>query len=263
MFGISIFYGHLASQVKREKRRTEKIEAAVRLKRQLVSALAHDIKTPLNVILGYAELLAEPSISYSTPKERLSCLECIRKNVDRITDFLDVSKLETMKLDGAKDLVQMNVIAEEVVLQQMVTAQEKEQILALKLDANLEPILGDFDQLQRVLWNLVSNAIKFTPTGGQITVTSAMTKKNIAIKVKDTGIGVAKDEISSLFSEFRRLDGAANIEGTGLGLFIVKTIVESHGGSVAVESELGEGTTFTILLPTAAMQPKAVFRQAA
>ncbi len=267
MFGISIFYGHLASQVKREKRRTEKIEAAVRLKRQLVSALAHDIKTPLNVILGYAELLAEPSISYSTPKERLSCLECIRKNVDRITkmitDFLDVSKLETMKLDGAKDLVQMNVIAEEVVLQQMVTAQEKEQILALKLDANLEPILGDFDQLQRVLWNLVSNAIKFTPTGGQITVTSAMTKKNIAIKVKDTGIGVAKDEISSLFSEFRRLDGAANIEGTGLGLFIVKTIVESHGGSVAVESELGEGTTFTILLPTAPMQPKAAVSRAA
>ena len=267
MFGISIFYGHLASQVKREKRRTEKIEAAVRLKRQLVSALAHDIKTPLNVILGYAELLAEPSISYSTPKERLSSLECIRKNVDRITkmitDFLDVSKLETIKLDGAKDLVQMNVIAEEVVLQQMVTAREKEQILALKLDANLEPILGDFDQLQRVLWNLVSNAIKFTPTGGQITVTSAMTKKNIAIKVKDTGIGVAKDEISSLFSEFRRLDSAANIEGTGLGLFIVKTIVESHGGSVGVESEIDVGTTFTILLPTAAMQPKAAVRRAA
>ena len=267
MFGISIFYGHLASQVKREKRRTEQIEQAVRLKRQLVCALAHDIKTPLNVILGYAELIAEPSIGYSAPKERLSYLECIRKNVDRIakmiTDFLDVSKLETMKLDGAKDLVQMNVIAEEVVLQQMVTAREKEQVLALELDANLEPILGDFDQLQRVLWNLVSNAIKFTPTGGQITLTSAMTKKNITIKVKDTGIGVAEDELSSLFSEFRRLDGAANIEGTGLGLFIVKTIVESHGGSVAVESELGEGTTFTILLPTAPMQPKAAVSRAA
>ena len=264
MFGISIFYGHLASQVKREKRRTEKIEATVRLKRQLVSALAHDIKTPLNVILGHAELLAEPSIGYSTSKERQSSLECIRKNVDRIakmiTDFLDVSKLETKKLDGAKDLVQMNVIAEEVVLQQMVMAREKQQVLALCLDANLEPILGDFDQLQRVLWNLVSNAIKFTPTGGQITVTSAMTKNNIAIKVKDTGIGVAKNEISSLFSEFRRLNGAANIEGTGLGLFIVKTIVESHGGSVGVESEIQVGTTFTILLPTGAMQPKRYFR---
>jgi signal transduction histidine kinase len=267
MFGISIFYGHLASQVKREKKRMERIEEAVRLKRQLVCALAHDIKTPLNVILGHAELLAEPSVGYSTPKEKVSSLGCIRNNVDRIakmiTDFLDVSKLETLKLDEAKDLVQMNVIAEDVVLQQMVTAREKEQVLALKLDANLEPILGDFDQLQRALWNLVSNAIKFTPAGGRITVTSEMIKKNIAIKVKDSGIGIPKDEISGLFSEFHRLGGSLNTEGTGLGLFIVKTIVESHGGSVAVESESGVGTTFTILLPTAAKQPGPALRQAA
>lgn len=265
MFGISIFYGHLASQVKREKKRMEKIEEAVRLKRQLVCALAHDIKTPLNVILGHAELLAEPSVGYS-PKEKMFSLGCIRNNVDRIakmiTDFLDVSKLETLKLDEAKDLVQMNVIAEDVVLQQMVTAREKEQVLALKLDSNLEPILGDFDQLQRALWNLVGNAIKFTPTGGRITVTSEMIKKNIAIKVKDTGIGIPKDEISGMFSEFHRLNGSSNTEGTGLGLFIVKTIVESHGGSVAVESEIGVRTTFTILLPTA-KQPGPALRQAA
>ncbi|MGH7852136.1 MAG: ATP-binding protein [Candidatus Binatia bacterium] len=254
MFGISIFYGHLASQVKREKKRMEEVEEAARLKRQLVCALAHDIKTPLNVILGHAELLAEPSVGYSTPNEKVSSLECIRKNVNRIagmlTDFLDVSKLETLKLEGAKDLVQINVIAEDVVLQQMVTAREKNLKLALELDANLEPILGDFNQLQRALWNLVSNAIKFTPSGGRITVTSEMIKKNIAIKVKDTGIGIPKDEISGLFSEFHRLTGSLNTEGTGLGLFIVKTIVEGHGGSVAVESEPGVGTTFTILLPT-------------
>lgn len=266
MFGISIFYGHLASQVKREKKRMEKIEEAVRLKRQLVCALAHDIKTPLNVILGHAELLAESSVGYSTPKDKMFSLGCIRNNVDRIakmiTDFLDVSKLETLKLDEAKDLVQMNVIAEDVVLQQMVTAREKEQVLALKLDPNLEPILGDFDQLQRALWNLVGNAIKFTPTGGRITVTSEIIKKNIAIKVTDTGIGIPKDEISSLFSEFHRLNGSLNTEGTGLGLFIVKTIVETHGGSVAVESEIGVGTTFTILLPTA-KQPGPALRQAA
>jgi signal transduction histidine kinase len=254
MFGISIFYGHLASQVKREKKRMEKIEEAARLKRQLVCALAHDIKTPLNVILGHAELLAEPSVGgYSTPKERLSSLGCIRINIDRIakmiTDFLDVSKLETLKLEEARDLVQMNVIAEDVVLQQMVTAREKELTLGLKLDENLEPILGDSDQLQRALWNLVGNAIKFTPTGGRITVKSEMINKNVAIKVKDTGIGIPKDEISGLFSEFHRLNGSSNTEGTGLGLFIVKTIIEGHGGSVLVESEVGRGATFAILLP--------------
>lgn len=254
MFGISIFYGHLASQVKREKKQREKIEEAIRLKRQLVCALAHDIKTPLNVILGHAELLAEPSVGYSTPKDRLSSLGCIRSNIDRIvkmiTDFLDVSKLETFKFDETRNPIQMNVIAEDVVLQQMVTAREKDLVLTLKLDENLEPILGDFDQLQRALWNLVSNAIKFTPTGGRITVTSEMIKKDVAIKVKDTGIGIPKDDISGLFSEFHRLNGSSNTEGTGLGLFIVKTIVEGHGGSVLVESELGRGTTFTILLPS-------------
>jgi two-component system phosphate regulon sensor histidine kinase PhoR len=166
-----------------------------------------------------------------------------------ITDFLDVSKLETFKFDETKNPIQMNVIAEDVVLQQMVTAREKDLVLALKLDENLEPTLGNFDQLQRALWNLVSNAIKFTPTGGRITVISEMIKGNVAIKVKDTGIGIPKDDISGLFSEFHRLNGSSNTEGTGLGLFIVKTIVEGHGGSVLVESEVGRGTTFTILLP--------------
>ena len=145
MFAISIFYGHLASQVKREKKRTEKIEEAARLKRQLVCALAHDIKTPLNVILGHAELLAESSVDYSTPKERGFSLESIRRNVDRIarmiTDFLDAAKLETSAPHKARDLVQMNVIVEDVVLQQMVTAREKNLKLAIELDGSLEPIL--------------------------------------------------------------------------------------------------------------------------
>jgi signal transduction histidine kinase len=215
MFAISIFYGHLASQVKREKQRTEKIEEAVRLKRQLVCALAHDIKTPLNVILGHAELLAEPS----APVERLSSFECIRKNVDRIskliTDFLDVSKLENLKVQGARDLVDMNAIAEEVVLQQLVTAREKNLRLQLDLDEDIAPVVGDTTQLQRALWNLVSNAIKFTPAGGTITVKSQSINKSIAIKVKDTGIGIPADEIPTLFSEFHRLRGAANTEGTG------------------------------------------------
>jgi signal transduction histidine kinase len=127
--------------------------------------------------------------------------------------------------------------------------------LTLDLDANLEPILGDFNQLERALLNLVSNAIKFTPPGGRITVSSGMIKKNIAVKVKDTGVGIAPEEISRLFSEFQRLTGSGSTEGSGLGLFIVKTIVEAHGGSVSVESAVGAGTTFTILLPTLSKPP--------
>jgi signal transduction histidine kinase len=253
MFGISIFYGHLASQVKREKRQVEKMEATMRLKRQFVSALAHDIKTPLNVILGHAELLAGDYGSQASPTDKLSSIICIRKNIDGIvkliTDFLAVSKLETLKLDSAKNLVQMNAIAEDVVLGQMVTARDKNLNLTLDLDKKLKPMLGDNDQMQRALGNLVGNAIKFTPPGGSITVTSRMIKNDISIKVTDTGCGIPKEEIAGLFAEFKRLKGTTNIEGTGLGLFIVKTIVQAHNGTVAVESNESVGTTFTMLLP--------------
>jgi signal transduction histidine kinase len=253
MFGISIFYGHLASQVKREKRRVEKIEATMRLKRQFVCALAHDIKTPLNVILGHAELLAGEYGSQPNSTEKLTSITCIRKNIDGIvkliTDFLAVSKLETLKFDSAKNLVQMNAIAEDVVLGQMVTARDKNLNLTLDLDKKLKPMLGDNDQMQRALGNLVGNAIKFTPPGGGITVTSRMIKNDISIKVTDTGCGIPKEELAGLFAEFKRLKGTTNIEGTGLGLFIVKTIVEAHDGTVTVESQEGVGTTFTMLLP--------------
>lgn len=253
MFGISIFYGHLASQVKREKRRVEKMEATMRLKRQFVSALAHDIKTPLNVILGHAELLAGDYGSQPDSTEKRSSIICIRKNIEGIvkliTDFLAVSKLETFVLDSAKNLVQLNVIAEDVVLEQMVTARDNNLNLTLDLDEKLKPMLGDSNQMQRALGNLVGNAIKFTPPGGSITVTSRMVKNDISIKVTDTGSGISTEELSGLFSEFKRLKGTANIEGTGLGLFIVKTIVEAHDGTVAVESKEGVGTTFTMLLP--------------
>ena len=255
MFGISIFYGHLASQVKREKRQVEKMEESMRLKRQFVCALAHDIKTPLNVILGHAELLAEEDARPTNPADKLFSIQCIRKNIENIvkliTDLLAFSKLETLKLDSMKNLVQMNAIAEDVVLGQMVTARDKNLNLTLDLANNLKPMLGDNDQMQRALGNLVGNAIKFTPSGGSITVTSEMIKNDISLKVTDTGCGIPEEELSGLFSEFKRLKGTANIEGTGLGLFIVKTIVETHNGTVAVESKEGVGTTFTISLPAA------------
>jgi signal transduction histidine kinase len=139
------------------------------LKRQFLSAVAHDIKTPLNVILGHAELLAGEYGGQTDPTERLSSLKRIRENIDRIvqllTDFLAVSKLETLGLEMARHLVQMNAIAEDIVLQQMVTARNKNLTLTLELDKNLKPVIGDNNQLQRALWNLVANAIKFTRSG--------------------------------------------------------------------------------------------------
>jgi signal transduction histidine kinase len=106
--------------------------------------------------------------------------------------------------------------------------------------------------LERVLWNLIDNAIKFTPQGGAITLTSRMIGNNISLSIRDTGMGISKQELPNLFLEFKRLEGSANTEGTGLGLFIVKTILEAHNGAISAESEEGAGTTFNILLPPVA-----------
>jgi signal transduction histidine kinase len=253
MFGISLFYGFMSARLKLQKKRMEQVEAAVRARRQFVCALAHDIKTPLNVIGGYAELLAGERGDEADATERLAYFKHIRENIDRVlklvTEFLTVSKLESLGLEGAKDLVHINAIAEDVVLQQMVIAREKDIRIILQLAKDLKPVIGDSTQLQRVLTNLVGNAVKFTPAGGQISVKSKMVGKDVSLEVVDTGPGIPVDNVPRLFCEFERLKGSANIEGTGLGLFIVKTIVEAHNGSVAVKSQEGVGSKFSILIP--------------
>lgn len=253
IFGVSILYGYLAEQVRREKRRAEKAEGTERLKRQLVSALAHDIKNPLGIIMGYAESVASRLEDRKDSEENLDALGRIQDNAQRIvklvTGFLDASKAEAGKIEVALQPVQLNLLIREVGQQQMGDLRMKNLTLSVDLDDRLPEIMVDEAQLDRVLWNLVGNAIKFTPTGGNITMTSRLEDDHVRVSVRDTGMGVPKDELPVLFSEFRRLRGTAKIEGTGLGLFIVKTIVEAHGGTVGVESKEGQGTTFTIRLP--------------
>jgi signal transduction histidine kinase len=253
MLGISVLYGHLTNQVKRDKRRIEQLKQTEELKRQVVSALAHDVKAPLSVILGHAELLAGFIAGRADPKEQFLSLKCIRENIDRIvklvTGFLNVSELMKPAAEASQTEVEINGIIRDVIRQQTVTLRKKDLNVRMELAADLKPCHGDQDQLERVLWNLIDNAIKFTPQGGTITLTSRMIGTNISLSIRDTGVGIPKQELPNLFLEFKRLGGSATIEGTGLGLFIVKNILEAHNGAISAESEEGAGTTFNILLP--------------
>jgi signal transduction histidine kinase len=126
---------------------------------------------------------------------------------------------------------------------------KKNLSLEMNLDENLPELLGDNAQIERVFWNLLGNAIKFTPAGGKITVTSSRDDGDVCVSFRDTGIGIPREELPLLFSQFKRLKGSAKIEGTGLGLFIVKTIIEAHKGTVQVESPDGQGSIFTVRVP--------------
>lgn len=255
LFGVSILYGYLAEQVKIEKKRSQTLQDVDRIKRQLVSALAHDIKNPLAVIMGYAAAVASRLPRLPENSDCFSALDRIQDNTARIvklvTSFLDASKAESGTVDMARDPVALNPLIREVAHQQSGDLARKKLQLQLCLDEPLPKVPGDDGQLERVLWNLIGNAVKFTPEGGEITVSSAAENHSVAVRVRDTGIGIAQEELPMLFTEFRRLKGSGGVEGTGLGLFVVKTVVEAHGGTVHAESEMGRGTTFVVRLPAA------------
>lgn len=253
LFGSSILYGYLSENAKKEKSRAETAVQKERLKMDLVSALAHDIKNPLGIIMGYAETMSDQFVDRSDGKENLEILGRIQENAERIvnlvTGFLDASKAEAGKLEIAHRPVSINALLKAVARHQETDLGRKRLALELKLDEKLPEVIGDEAQLDRVFWNLVGNAIKFTPAGGKITITSRRDDGHICVAVKDTGIGIPLEELPLLFSQFRRLKGAAKVEGTGLGLFIVKTIIEAHKGTVQADSGDGQGSTFTVRVP--------------
>ena len=253
LFGASVLYGYLSENAKKEKHRAESAEEKERLKMDLVSALAHDIKNPLGIIMGYAETLADQLTGRDGAKGHLEILDRIQESAQRIvnlvTGFLEASKAEAGKLSVEERPVELNTLIREVAQQQMGDLRKKNISLEVVLDEGVPTVLGDKAQLDRVLWNLVGNAIKFTPAGGKITVSSRRDDRHVCVAVRDTGIGIPKDELPLLFSQFRRLKGSAKVEGTGLGLFIVKTIIEAHKGTVQAESEDGKGSTFTVKVP--------------
>jgi len=254
LFGASILYGYLAESANKEKQRAEMAEHREHLKMSLVSTLAHDIKNPLGIIMGYAETMKMRFVDRPEGKEEADILDRIQENARRIvklvTGFLEASKAESGKLEMVWQPVAVNSLLEEVARQQQSDLQRKGLKLELKLDAKLPEVPGDETQLDRVFWNLIGNAVKFTPAGGKITISSRRDDGYICVDVEDTGMGIPPNELPLLFTQFQRLKGSSNMEGTGLGLFIVKTIVEAHKGTVRVESENGRGATFTVRLPS-------------
>ena len=217
------------------------------LKHDLVATLAHDIKGPLTSIIGFAELLEE---GFLEGDEATDASRTIRSNAQRLAtlanDMLALSRVEHGELEIADDRVDL---AE--VLRSTLEAIGAERPIDLTIGVQGAYVRGDAERLRQVFDNLVRNAIKFSPGGEPIAIQVSEQGMGFNVSVQDRGIGIPPDDIGKLFNRFVRASNArkSKIAGTGVGLFIVKTIVERHGGSVGVQSTLGSGSTFSVSLP--------------
>jgi PAS domain S-box-containing protein len=225
-----------------------------RMKTEFVSTVSHELRTPLTSIKGSLHLLlSDPSLTLDNTQRQL--IDISVKNTDRlirlITNILDISKIEAghIQLDlgphGVEEFVSVAVdgIA--------AFAESRGITITVDSDAALPSLKVDVDRMVQVVTNLLSNAIKFSPPGGCVSVTVKATGRHAELRVRDQGRGIAADDMGKLFKKFQQLDGSnvRSVGGTGLGLAICRGIVEEHGGSIGVESQLGQGATFIVKLP--------------
>jgi len=220
-----------------------------RMKTELVSTVSHELRTPLSSVLGFTELLLTRDME---PKKQKRYLETIQKEAKRLTslvnDFLDLQRMEHGNLSYTMEEINLLTIAQETVDSFQVSTSHTITIVD---DAMNTVVHADTDRVRQVFTNLVSNAIKFSPDGGNITITLATKKDDLIVSIKDEGIGIPKSEASNMFGKFQRFDSGyrSKIGGTGLGLAICKEIIESHEGKIWITSEIGLGTTVYFTLP--------------
>lgn len=236
-----------------EKLARNEAERANRLKDDFLATVSHELRNPLNAILGWAHMLR---LGKLTPPNAERAVETIHRNAKSqaqlVADLLDVSRIISGKLRLDVRAVDMISIVNSAIDSIRPAADAKGIRLQTLLDPSAGPISGDPDRLQQVVWNLLTNAVKFTPKGGRIQVKVQRIESHVEVVVTDSGVGISKEFLPFVFDRFRQADASTTRihGGLGLGLSIVHQLVDLHGGSVSVASEgEGKGATFTITLP--------------
>jgi signal transduction histidine kinase/ActR/RegA family two-component response regulator len=242
----------------RERNARKEAETANRSKDEFLATVSHELRTPLNAISGWVQILRKKEFD---PAFIANGLEIIERNVKIqvkiIEDILDVSRIITGKLSLTVTTVDLAPIVETALDSVRLAADAKGIKISKRLDADAGPVSGDPGRLQQVIWNLVSNAIKFTPRGGAIDVRLARVESQAEIRVSDNGKGISPEFLPFVFERFRQADStsARQHSGLGLGLAIVRHLVEMHGGTVHALSEgEGKGATFIVRIPFTAVR---------
>ena len=235
-------------------------QAANRMKDEFLAVLSHELRTPLNAIVGYSRLLRAGILP---PDKAARGLETLERNATWLTqiveDVLDVSRIVSGKLRLDVQPVELPIIVDNAVATVQPAADAKSVRMQTMIDPRVGPVSGDPSRLQQVVWNLVSNAVKFTPKGGRVQVRLEQVNSHVEIVVSDTGIGIRPDFLPYVFERFRQADTGPTrkMGGLGLGLAIVRNIVEMHGGTVDASSDgEGKGATFRARLPVMIVHPQ-------
>jgi len=232
----------------------KELQIVSRRKNDFISSVSHELRTPLTSIKGYAAILLAGKLG-DLPPEIRQRLDKINKHSDElvhmVNDLLDIARIESGRQLMKKEELNLKQIAEKIGDLLGVQMKDKDIAFTINISGEACSVSADRQQIERVFINIIGNAIKFTPKNGKIAVSCQEYKDGIQIDISDTGYGIPENALEGIFEEFYRVDNPINdeVKGTGLGLALVKHIVEAHGGKIWVKSKLGSGSTFSLTLP--------------
>jgi signal transduction histidine kinase len=242
-------WGHIIANVRDISHERE----AEELKNTLLSVISHELKTPVSIIKGYAGTLAREDAHWDKPTFA-DGLTVIEEEADKlnnlINNLLDASRLQAGGLKLQFTDLDLPVLAKKAV--EHFSSTTDKHTFQLNFPASFPAIQGDQERMSEVFTNLIGNAIKYSPDGGKITISGDFDKISITIHISDQGIGIPEAEQEAIFDRFHRVDSGLTRQtpGAGLGLYLAKSVIEAHGGSIRVESHAGKGSTFIFKLPT-------------
>jgi signal transduction histidine kinase len=233
--------------------KSRQLELASMHKSEFLANMSHELRTPLNAIIGFSEVLAEQLFGELNERQIEYAHDILTSGqhlLSLINDILDLSKAEAGRMELEVSTFSLREALENGLTMLKERAGRHDIALGLEIEDGLDAIEADERKVKQVVFNLVSNAVKFTPDGGRVELSARRTGDGVEVAVRDTGVGIAPEDLPHVFDEFRQVGRAeAKSEGTGLGLPLAKRFAELHGGMLWVESEPGRGSTFAFVLP--------------
>ena len=243
----------LADALVREQDLRERAETANRVKDEFLGLVSHELRTPMNAILGWSSMLARPGVASDLHVKGIDAIaRNARAQAHLIDDLLDTSRVTAGKLRISRDPVRLAGIVEDAIETIKPMAEAKRVSVRAENSARGAYMRGDAHRTQQIIWNVLSNAVKFTPPGGRVDVSVTDTSTHVSVAVKDSGVGIDPAFLPHVFERFSQADSSPtrSHSGLGLGLALVKYLVELHGGEVSAASEgVGHGSTFTVTFP--------------